>query len=154
VLLDRQDVEPTNNAAERDLRTSVIHCKVTGGYRSDWGAQASMTLISILTTARKCGQSYFAALRAVTGSSPLQAAGMGSCASTCQDHRTNAVYHPAPRVSSRSGALVVVRRRRLLAQAATGIITQDLVKFGYPLERGVHELPLLLGELSVPIERL
>jgi transposase len=78
VFLEREGVEPTNNASERDLRNSVIHRKVTGGYRSDWGAQASMILISILTTARKQGQGYFAALRAVAGPSPLQAAGMGS----------------------------------------------------------------------------
>jgi transposase len=78
VFLEREGVEPTNNASEQDLRNSVIHRKVTGGYRSDWGAQASMILISILTTARKQGQGYFAALRAVAGPSPLQAAGMGS----------------------------------------------------------------------------
>jgi transposase len=78
VFLERDDVEPTNNASERDLRNSVIHRKVTGGYRSDWGAQASMILISILTTARKQGQGYFAALRAVAGPSPLQPAGMSS----------------------------------------------------------------------------
>src|SRR5215210_4100561 len=78
VFLEREGVEPTNNASERDLRNSVIHRKVTGGYRSAWGAQASMILISILTTARKQGQGYFAALRAVAGPSPLQAAGIGS----------------------------------------------------------------------------
>ena len=78
VFLEHEGVEPTNNASERDLRNSVIHRKVTGGYRSDWGAQASMILISILTTARKQGQSYFAALCAVAGPSPLQATSMGS----------------------------------------------------------------------------
>ena len=78
VFLERDDVEPTNNASERDLRNSVIHRKVTGGYRSDWGAQASMILISILTTARKQGQSYFAVLRRVAGPSPLQPASLGS----------------------------------------------------------------------------
>jgi transposase len=78
VFLERDDVEPTNNASERDLRNSVIHRKVTGGYRSDWGAQASMILISILTTARKQGQGYFAALCGVAGPSPLQPAGMSS----------------------------------------------------------------------------
>jgi transposase len=78
VFLEREGVEPTNNASERDLRNSVIHRKVTGGYRSDWGAQASMILISILTTARKQGRSYFAALCAVAGPSPLSATSMGS----------------------------------------------------------------------------
>jgi transposase len=37
VFLYRDDVEPTNNGSERDLRNSVIHRKVTGGYRSAWG---------------------------------------------------------------------------------------------------------------------
>jgi hypothetical protein len=35
VFLEREGVEPTNNAAERDLRKSVLHRKVTGGYCSD-----------------------------------------------------------------------------------------------------------------------
>jgi transposase len=78
VFLERDDVEPTNNASERALRNSVIHRKVTGGYRSAWGAQASMIVITILTTARKRGQGYLDALRALTGPSPLQAVGMGS----------------------------------------------------------------------------
>lgn len=78
VFLERDDVEPTNNAAERDLRNSVIHRKVTGGYRSDLGAQVSMIVISILTTARKQGQGYLDALRALAGPSPLRLPDMGS----------------------------------------------------------------------------
>ena len=35
VFLHRDDVEPTNNSSERDLRPSVIHRKVIGGFRSD-----------------------------------------------------------------------------------------------------------------------
>jgi transposase len=76
VFLDRDDVEPTNNSSERDLRNAVIHRKVTGGYRSDWGAEASAICMSILTTARKRGQNLFAQLRALAGPSPLRAAGM------------------------------------------------------------------------------
>ena len=41
VFLYRDDVEPTNNSSERDLRPSVIHRKVIGGFRSAWGAEAS-----------------------------------------------------------------------------------------------------------------
>jgi transposase len=74
VFLYRDDVEPTNNSSERDLRNAVIHRKVTGGYRSDWGAAASAICTSILTTARKQGENLFEALRAVAGTSPLQAA--------------------------------------------------------------------------------
>ena len=76
VFLYRDDVEPTNNGSERDLRNSVIHRKVTGGYRSGWGAEASAICTSILTTARKRGENLFAALRSLAGPSPLQAAGI------------------------------------------------------------------------------
>src|SRR5215213_1993960 len=78
VFLHRDDVEPTNNAAERDLRNSVIHRKVTGGYRSRWGAEASAIFTTLLATARKRGENAYAALRAVAGPSPLHAAGMAT----------------------------------------------------------------------------
>jgi transposase len=73
VFLHRDDVEPTNNSSERDLRPSVIHRKVIGGFRSTWGAEASAIRSSILTTARKQGQNLLHAFRAVAGPSPLQA---------------------------------------------------------------------------------
>jgi transposase len=73
VFLHRDDVEPTNNSSERDLRPSVIHRKVIGGFRSAWGAEASAIRISILTTARKQGQNLFGAFLAIAGPSPLQA---------------------------------------------------------------------------------
>ena len=72
-FLDRDDVEPTNNSSERDLRPSVIHRKVSGGFRSAWGAEASAIRTSILATARKQGQNLLDAFRAVAGPSPLQA---------------------------------------------------------------------------------
>jgi transposase len=74
VFLARNDVEPTNNSSERDLRNSVIHRKVTGGHRSARGAEASAILTTILTTARKRGQNLYDALRALAGPSPLEAA--------------------------------------------------------------------------------
>jgi transposase len=73
VFLERDDVEPTNNSSERDLRPSVIHRKVTGGFRSAWGAEASAIRTTILTTARKRCDNLLDALRAVAGPSPLQA---------------------------------------------------------------------------------
>lgn len=78
VFLYRDDVEPTNNGSERDLRNSVIHRKVTGGHRSAWGAEAAAIFTSILTTARKQGHNLYAALRGLAGPSPLQAADMAS----------------------------------------------------------------------------
>jgi transposase len=76
VFLDRPDVPPTNNASEQALRPSVIHRKVTGGYRSQRGADISAILTSLLTTARKQGQDFLEALRAVAGPSPLHPAGL------------------------------------------------------------------------------
>jgi transposase len=76
VFFDRPDVPPTNNASEQDLRPSVIHRKVTGGYRSQLGADLSAIFSSLLTTARKRGENLFQALRSVAGPSPLHAAGL------------------------------------------------------------------------------
>jgi transposase len=73
VFLHRDDVEPTNNSSERDLRPSVIHRKVIGGFRSAWGAEASAIRTSILATARKQGQNLLDAFRAAAGPSPLLA---------------------------------------------------------------------------------
>src|SRR5215218_2816620 len=73
VFLHRDDVEPTNNSAERDLRPSVIHRKVIGGFRPAWGAEASAIRTSILATARKQGRNPLDACRAVAGPSPLLA---------------------------------------------------------------------------------
>jgi transposase len=76
VFFDRPDVPPTNNASEQDLRPSVIHRKVTGGFRSQLGADISAIVTSLLTTARKRGDNLFHALRSVAGPSPLHAAGL------------------------------------------------------------------------------
>ena len=78
MFLDRDDVEPTNNSSEQDLQPSVVHSKVTHGYRSDWGAAASAIFTTLLTTARKQRRNLYAALRATAGPSPLAAAGLPS----------------------------------------------------------------------------
>src|SRR5690242_5307111 len=65
VFLHRDDVEPTNNGSERDLRPSVIHRKVIGGFRSAWGAEASAIRTAILATARKQGRNILGAFRAI-----------------------------------------------------------------------------------------
>ena len=51
IFLYRSDVDPTNNVAERALRPSVIHRKVTGCFRSEWGAKAYAALASVVDTA-------------------------------------------------------------------------------------------------------
>lgn len=50
------NVPSTNNASEQALRNSVIYRKVTGGFRSDWGAAAYANVISVIETARRRGQ--------------------------------------------------------------------------------------------------
>ena len=70
VFLHRDDVEPTTNSSERDLRPSVIHRKVIGSFRSAWGAEASAIRTTILTTARKQGRNLFDAVLAIAGPSP------------------------------------------------------------------------------------
>src|SRR5204862_2568575 len=72
VFLARDDVEPTNNSSERDLRPSVIHRKVIGGFHSAWGAEASAIRTTILATARKQGRNLLDPFRAAAGPSPLQ----------------------------------------------------------------------------------
>lgn len=67
VFLYRTDVEPTNNVAERALRPSVIHRKVTGGFRSDWGAKMYAALASLIDTAEMSGIRAFDAIQSLYG---------------------------------------------------------------------------------------
>src|SRR3954452_1471297 len=60
-------VPPTNNASEQALRNSVVHRKVTGGFRSDWGADAHAIVTTVLDTARKRGVDLLTTLHAALG---------------------------------------------------------------------------------------
>jgi transposase len=67
IFLYRSDVPAHNNACERALRPSVIHRKVMGSFRSDWGAQAYASLATVLNTAKRNGQSAFQKLVLLMG---------------------------------------------------------------------------------------
>lgn len=67
VFLHRADVPAHNNACERALRPSVIHRKIMGSFRSDWGAQGYAALATVLNTAKRHGQSTFQKLVALLG---------------------------------------------------------------------------------------
>ena len=67
VFLYRTDVEPTNNVAERALRPSVIHRKVMGCFRSEWGAKAFAALASVIDTAELSGVRAFDAIQSLFG---------------------------------------------------------------------------------------
>jgi transposase len=67
VFLYRDDVSPTNNVAERALRPSVIHRKVIGCFRSDWGVKAFADLASLIDTAELTGIHAFQAILNLMG---------------------------------------------------------------------------------------
>jgi transposase len=71
VFLYRSDVDPTNNVAERALRPSVIHRKVTGCFRSDWGAKAYAAISSVIDTAELSGIRALDAIQSLFGSPSL-----------------------------------------------------------------------------------
>jgi transposase len=77
VFLYRTDVEPTNNVAERALRHSVVHRKVTGGFRSQWGAKAFAALASVIDTAELSGIKAFDAIQSLFGLPSLPIPGGG-----------------------------------------------------------------------------
>jgi transposase len=71
VFLYRSDVAPTNNVAERALRPTVIHRKVMGCFRSEWGAKAFAALASVIDTAELSGVRAFDAIQSLFGSPSL-----------------------------------------------------------------------------------
>lgn len=71
VFLERTDVEQTNNVAERALRPSVIHRKVIGCFRSEWGAKAYAALASVIDTAELSGINAFDAIQSLFGAPAL-----------------------------------------------------------------------------------
>jgi transposase len=71
LFLYRTDVSPTNNISEQRLRPSVIHRKVTGGFRSDWGAQTYAALKSLIDTAALSDIPPFQVIQHLFGSPSL-----------------------------------------------------------------------------------
>src|SRR6266511_2604153 len=61
-FLHYPNVPPTNNESEQALRGSVIHRKVTNGFRSEWGAKAYAALQTIIATAKQKGEQIFQTL--------------------------------------------------------------------------------------------
>jgi transposase len=51
-----QGAPPTNNQGEQALRASVIHRKITNGFRSDLGAKAYTDLLSVIAASKIKGQ--------------------------------------------------------------------------------------------------
>jgi transposase len=73
VFITRRDVPATNNDCERALRPSVIFRKVTGGFRSQWGARTYADALSVIATGRLHGRSALQALRDALAGRPILA---------------------------------------------------------------------------------
>ena len=71
VFVTHRDVPATNNQCERALRPSVIFRKVTGGFRSQWGARTYADALSVIATGRLHGRSALQALRDALAGRPI-----------------------------------------------------------------------------------
>jgi transposase len=73
-FLENPEVAPDNNGSERELRPTATYRKVTGGFRSDWGADLFAAIKSVIGTAARNGiNAYAAILTTLRGASVLQA---------------------------------------------------------------------------------
>lgn len=72
-FLQHPDAPPDNNASERELRPTATYRKVTGGFRSQWGADLFAAVRSVVGTAARRGtDAYQAVLAVLDGVSVLQ----------------------------------------------------------------------------------
>ncbi|MBY0282099.1 MAG: IS66 family transposase [Alphaproteobacteria bacterium] len=58
-FLYQENVEPTNNLAERGLRPAVIYRKLSGGSRSKWGMIFTERLLTVVCTFRQRAKNVF-----------------------------------------------------------------------------------------------
>src|SRR3978361_475299 len=63
-FLEHPDVPPDNNGSERELRPTATYRKVTGGFRSTWGADLYAAVRSVIGTATRRGIDAYQAIRA------------------------------------------------------------------------------------------
>ena len=57
-FVDNPQIKPTNNLAERGIRPAVVIRKISGGSRSDKGAETTCKLMSVLQTAKLQSRDY------------------------------------------------------------------------------------------------
>jgi transposase len=66
-FLEHPQIAPDNNSSERELRPTATYRKVTGGFRSNWGAELFAGIRSIVGTAARQGLNPFDAIRSTLG---------------------------------------------------------------------------------------
>ena len=74
-FLEHPEVAPDNNGSERELRPTATYRKVTGGFRSDWGADLFAGVKSVLGTAARRGGDAYQAIRTTLGGQSVLAPG-------------------------------------------------------------------------------
>ncbi len=62
-FLDHPELPADNNGSERELRPTATYRKVTGGFRSDWGADLYAGIRSVIGTAARQGVSAYQAIQ-------------------------------------------------------------------------------------------
>ncbi len=63
-FLDHPEIAADNNSSERELRPTATYRKVTGGFRSDWGANLYAAIRSVIGTAKRRGIDAYQAIKA------------------------------------------------------------------------------------------
>jgi transposase len=64
-FLEHPDTPPDNNGSERELRPTATYRKVTGGFRSHWGADLFAAVRSVVGTAARNGADAYQAIHAI-----------------------------------------------------------------------------------------
>ncbi|WP_287986997.1 transposase, partial [Acidiphilium sp.] len=62
-FLDHPEVAADNNGSERELRPTATYRKVTGGFRSNWGAGFFANVRSVVGTAARHGVDAYTAIK-------------------------------------------------------------------------------------------
>ena len=62
-FLDHPEVPADNNGSERELRPTATYRKVTGGFRSEWGADLFAAVRSVIGTAARRGMGAYQAIQ-------------------------------------------------------------------------------------------
>ena len=63
-FLDYPEITTDNNSSERELRPTAAYRKVTGGFRSKWGADLRAAIRSIIGIAKRRGIDAYQAITA------------------------------------------------------------------------------------------
>jgi transposase len=72
-FLDHPEIAADNNSSERELRPTATYRKVTGGFRSNWGADLFAAVRSVIGTAKRRGIDAYRAIHAtLRGQSVLE----------------------------------------------------------------------------------